>query len=82
MAQPAAKNVAVICPACGARFTLQSAPQVDQVMDCPSCEAALVVVSLNPVELEWVFYDDEFEGDDDFDYDEDDDDDYDDDDDL
>lgn len=73
MAQPTAKGIAVNCPACGARFTLQTAPKVDQVMECPSCEATLVVVGLDPVELEWVFYDDEFDGDDDdMDFDEDD----------
>ena len=73
MAQPnIAKNLIAICPACGAKVPFKVQPKVEQVLDCPSCDAALAVIAVDPIELEWMFYEDEYEEEGDYDYEDDD----------
>ena len=59
------------CPDCGNVIPFKIAPRMNQTVVCANCEAALVVIALNPIELDWAFedevYDEEF---DDFDFDE------------
>lgn len=75
----ASKVSRVICPACEEYIVLRTAVSLDQKIRCPHCFTDLVVIQLNPVELDW----DDFEDDDwEYDEDDDDDDDFDDDDDL
>ncbi|MBN1246657.1 MAG: hypothetical protein JXC32_03320 [Anaerolineae bacterium] len=66
------------CPACDETIILNAMPKLDQKIRCPHCRTDLIVVDLDPVELDW----DDFEDDDDWDdEDDEDDDDWDDDDD-
>ena len=50
----------VICPACEARLAL---PHEDLSLyarfRCTSCDALLEVIDENPLELDWIFEDDE-----------------------
>lgn len=41
------------CPSCDGRIRLDVKPQKGQMVICPHCEAELVVVSVNPLELDW-----------------------------
>ena len=74
------KKITVECMDCEQQIKLSFEPVLGQIITCPHCEAEFEVIALNPVELDWAFFDLEDE-DDDLDWDEDDDDDYDDDDD-
>jgi lysine biosynthesis protein LysW len=44
-----------VCPECRALVTLEAAPALGQRAECPGCRAALEVVSLQPLELDWRF---------------------------
>ena len=54
------------CPMCKSNINLRHKPWKGQFIDCPSCEAVLEVVRLNPLELDWTYgvndssYDDSF----------------------
>ena len=50
-----------ICPSCGDEIRLRSQPGVGQQVLCPYCGAELEVIALDPVELDWVYYDEDFE---------------------
>ncbi|MBE2202686.1 MAG: hypothetical protein IAE79_29005 [Anaerolinea sp.] len=77
MVQPTTKKQAK-CPACGATLTFTTALKFEQIIECTSCDARLEIISLDPLELDWAFEDDDYDHseDDDYDYDEDDEDDY------
>lgn len=75
MVQPTTKKQAK-CPACGATLTFTTALKFEQIIECTSCDAKLEIISLDPLELDWAFEDDDYSEDDDYDYDEDDEDDY------
>jgi len=59
------------CPMCDAVVTLQNKPKLGQRVVCPGCDAALEVVWLDPLELDWPLdeYEDDFDSKEDFDYD-------------
>ena len=44
-----------VCPECRAVVTLEAAPALGQHAECPGCKAALEVVNLQPLELDWRF---------------------------
>lgn len=43
------------CPECRAGVSFEAAPRLGQRAECPSCRAALEVVKLQPLELDWRF---------------------------
>lgn len=47
------------CPECDNDINLGRDPNKGQKVSCPSCGAYLEVVGLSPIELDWVFEDDE-----------------------
>ncbi len=56
-----------LCPECDSEVKLGKTVKLGQQARCGSCGADLEVVSLTPVELDWVLEEEEFD-DDDFDY--------------
>lgn len=44
-----------ICPSCGDDIKLPSHLKIGQKVTCPSCDADLEVIDLNPVELDWAY---------------------------
>lgn len=69
MSEPA-KTLFAPCPACGAKVYFKAKPELGQTYVCNSCDATLEIIENEPVVLEWVFEEDEYEYDDD-EYDED-----------
>ena len=67
---PKTKVISATCPDCLVQIRFHKMPQIDELVSCPECEAALEVVSLQPLKLEWVFDDVEDDDDDYDDYDE------------
>lgn len=47
-----------ICPACGEWVSLSGQPKLGQFVTCAPCETELEVVEVDPVELDWAYYDD------------------------
>jgi lysine biosynthesis protein LysW len=43
------------CPMCQSNIIIRHKPWLGQNIRCPSCEAILEVVFLNPLELDWTF---------------------------
>ena len=43
------------CPECDADVSFGSMPSMNLRVNCPRCRAALVVVGLEPIELDWAF---------------------------
>jgi alpha-aminoadipate carrier protein LysW len=62
--KPAAKSVAVDCPDCGEKITLRGPISVGQRVTCPECDADLEVIGTDPVELDWVYEDSDYEDED------------------
>ncbi len=64
-----------VCPSCGETIKLTGQPRIGQKITCRYCDESLEVIDVNPIELDWAYYEDEddWEDDDDFeDYDDDD----------
>jgi len=61
-----------ICPACDETVILNTPPKLDQKVRCPHCRADLIVIKVEPVELDWADWDDDDTDDDDDDWDDDD----------
>ncbi|HUN23410.1 MAG TPA: hypothetical protein PK299_09810 [Anaerolineales bacterium] len=57
------KSISTACPACDAKIRLRKTPSLGEEITCPECDEALVVVSVDPVELDWAAVD--FDADDD-----------------
>lgn len=56
------------CPECDAQINVGRNPTEGQVVVCPRCRTELEIISLDPVELDWVLDDsDDNEDDDDWD---------------
>jgi len=55
----------VECVDCGAEITLTGQVRLGQEVTCPECSTMLEVVGLDPVEVDWIYdepeYDDEEE---------------------
>jgi lysine biosynthesis protein LysW len=47
------------CPLCGEKIDLGMILKYGQGVLCPFCQSMLEVVNLQPVELEWVYFDSE-----------------------
>lgn len=45
-----------ICPSCGEWVKTPEHPKIGHKLTCVHCEADLEVVEVNPVELDWTFY--------------------------
>jgi lysine biosynthesis protein LysW len=43
------------CPECDADVSFAQVPRLSERIACPRCRAALVVIGLNPIELDWAF---------------------------
>jgi lysine biosynthesis protein LysW len=54
----ASRNKAA-CPDCGEEITLHGKVELGMEVICPHCEAELEVVETVPVELDWIYEDDE-----------------------
>jgi lysine biosynthesis protein LysW len=48
-----------ICPSCDERIKIVGQAEVGLEVTCPSCGDVLEVVSLDPIELDWIYYDDD-----------------------
>ena len=68
MSEIKARVVRADCPDCGARIAVQSPVRVGQQVRCPNCDAELEVIDTNPVELDWVYEDEESDEDEDEDW--------------
>lgn len=55
--------VNAVCPSCGSKVSLYTRPKVGQRVVCPTCKTELEVTWLEPVELDWPFDVEEYEGD-------------------
>jgi len=67
-----------LCPDCGQKIVIGPKPKKGQWVSCPHCNADLEIISIRPLELDWVRFDDEDDIDDEVEEDlwDDDDDDY------
>lgn len=52
-----AKKVNVQCLDCESTIKLSFEPVVGQIITCPNCDAEFEVIAINPVELDWAFFD-------------------------
>ena len=43
------------CVECGERITLSGRVEMGQTVRCPECVATMEVVSLDPVEVDWIY---------------------------
>jgi len=49
------------CPICEERIPLtKKVSHLDRIC-CPTCEALLEVLNTNPIEVDWIYYDEEFD---------------------
>jgi Zn-finger nucleic acid-binding protein len=46
-----------ICPICTEKIEISQKVKFLERISCPTCEALLEVVNLDPLELDWIFYD-------------------------
>lgn len=46
-----------ICPICTEKIKISQKVKFLERISCPTCEALLEVVNLDPIELDWIFYD-------------------------
>ena len=52
--RPAIKRTVVYCVDCGETIALSGRVETGQIVTCPDCGAAMQVVSLTPVAVDWV----------------------------
>ena len=57
-----------LCPSCDEKIRISGKPYIGLSVTCPSCGDDLEVVQVDPIELDWVFYDDDEDDDSDWDY--------------
>jgi len=50
-----------ICPSCGEEIRLRSQAKIGQQLNCPFCDAELEVIELDPIELDWAFYEEDWD---------------------
>ncbi len=48
-----------VCPACGETIKLAGQPKIGERITCRYCEEHLEIVDINPIELDWAYYDEE-----------------------
>jgi len=51
----------VVCPSCGDEIRMRGGARLGQQLLCPYCDASLEVVEIDPLELDWVFYDEDID---------------------
>ena len=68
--------ITAICPACDETVILNAQPKLDQKVRCPHCRTDLIVVEVDPVELDWDDLEDDWDDDEDLDDEEDEDEDW------
>ena len=56
------------CIACGSDIKFSAEPKMGLLVTCPSCDAELEIVWLDPLELDWPFDESDFDDDDYDDY--------------
>jgi lysine biosynthesis protein LysW len=44
-----------VCPECHSEVRFEAAPKLGQRTECAACRAALEVVKVRPLELDWAF---------------------------
>ena len=64
MSETKTKVIRAACPDCGDRIPLQGLIRIGRKVICPNCDAELEVIETDPVELDWVYDEDESEKDD------------------
>ena len=52
-----AKKITTECLDCEQKIQLSFEPVLGQIIACPHCEAEFEVIAVNPVELDWAFFD-------------------------
>lgn len=50
-----------VCPSCSAQVSVKGAPKIGMKVTCRSCDTALEVVWLDPLELDWPMDDSDYE---------------------
>lgn len=53
------KENAAYCPGCDNRINFRARPKLGQRVTCAECESELVVIDLDPIELDWPFEDED-----------------------
>lgn len=48
-----------LCPSCDAQIEIGAMPVCGMRLECPACDAALKIIWLDPVELDWWDYEDD-----------------------
>ena len=56
-------KIVVDCLDCGAEITLLGKIKVGQPVTCPECGTTLEVMALDPVELDWMYDEPEYDDD-------------------
>ena len=49
------------CPICEEKIKLSNKVSILDRLTCPTCDALLEVLSTNPIEIDWIYYDEESE---------------------
>jgi lysine biosynthesis protein LysW len=52
-----------VCPSCGDDVRVPGNPKIGQKVSCPYCDAALEVIELDPVELDWAYEEEDWDED-------------------
>lgn len=50
-----------ICPICEEKIEISEKIKFLERLCCPTCEALLEVVNLDPIELDWIYYDEHYD---------------------
>jgi lysine biosynthesis protein LysW len=53
-----------MCPSCDERIQISGQPEIGLMVTCPSCGDLLEIIQLDPVELDWIYYQEENDWDD------------------
>jgi hypothetical protein len=51
-----------VCPSCDADIEIGAMPAYGMRLECPVCDAALKIIWLDPIELDWWDYEEDDEG--------------------
>jgi len=49
------REVIIECIDCGSKYTLKGRIELGQEVVCPECETWMEVVSLDPIEVDWIY---------------------------
>lgn len=48
------------CPECDTDIHFKKEPREGQKLTCPNCAAYLIVIGVHPIELDWVYAEEQF----------------------